>query len=553
LTLNAAPSFHNPKSVLVAALPAIEPAQLPPLHAVDPKEIYCARKTTLVLPVEGAPLVFSTAYAHDMLLSLAGAGKSLDLPAIADASQGGFVIDTSDLRGVSLGDAVQATLHGYWGFEVYRGPTFVLRNAHAVSWQLAAGDESALIVGRQDTVHLRADSASCVDSIMLRDPAGKEIKTEWKKLKTDEVEVKLPLQDTQPGPMTLLVGEYGLAQPQPIGVRGFAEAGRFDGFEIHAGDAQGMLKGSRLDEVASLSIKSVVFTPGELSTRQGNDELPMVAQDAAAASELKPLSPASAMLTLKDGRVLPVSAIVEAARPKAVLIGKSVQPSALGSDSNIQLADSGELPLDATLVFSIRAQAPATFARDETVDVATADESMVASLSLANGTLALENSRVAVATLTPLKAFGASSYGPLKYRVSAKGAASDWQPLATLVRLPTLKALECPATPEVACKLSGSDLYLIDSVAGVADFSKPVSVPEGFLGSSLPVPHPSSGTLYLKLRDDPQVINPTRLVALQLPAAPPETDRSAARQAAPAEPAQARPAAAENQGSGPGS
>jgi hypothetical protein len=552
LTLNAAPSFHNPKSVLVVALPAIEPAQLPPLHAVDPKEIYCARKTALVLPVEGAPLVFSTAYAHDMSLSLAGAGKSVELPAVADPSQGGFVVDTSGLNGVSLGDTVQATLRGYWGFAPYHGPSFVLRNAHAVSWQLAAGDESALIVGRQDTVHLRAESASCVDSIMLKDPAGKELKAEWKKLKTDEVEVKLPLQDAQPGPMTLLVGEYGLAQPHPIGVQGFAEAGRFDGFEIHAGDAQGMLKGSRLDEVASLSIKNVVFTPGELSTRQGNDELPMVAQDVAAAAELKPSGPVSAKLTLKDGRVLAVNASIDPARPKAVLIGKSVQPSALGGDSNIQLADAGELPLDATLVFSIRAQAPASFARDETVDVATADESMVASLSLANGGLALENSRVAVATLTPLKAFGASSYGPLKYRVNAKGAASDWQPLATLVRLPRLKTLECPATSEVACKLSGSDLYLIDSVAAAADFGKPVIVPEGFLGTSIPVPHPSSGTLYLKLRDAPQVINPTTLIAVKLPAAPAEADRSAARQAAPAEPDQTRPTTDGNQSSGPG-
>jgi hypothetical protein len=66
------------------------------------------------------------------------------------------------------------------------------------------------------------------------------------------------------------------------------------------------------------------------------------------------------------------------------------------------------------------------------------------------------------------------------------------------------------------------------------------------------VPHPSSGTLYLKLRDDPQVVNPTRLVELKLPAAPAEADRSAARQAAPAEPEQARPAAADNQSSGPG-
>ena len=360
LTLNAAPSFHNPKSVLVVALPAIEPPQLPPLHAVDPKEIYCARKTALILPVEGAPLVFSTAYAHDMSLSLAGNGKSLELPAVADAAQGGFVIDTSGLGAVSLGDTVHATLRGFWGFDPYRGPTFELRNAHAVSWQLAAGDESALIVGRQDTLHLRADSVSCVDSIMLKDPAGKELKAEWKKLKPDEVEVKLPLQEAQPGPMTLLVAQYGLAQPQPIGVQGFAEAGRFDDFEIHAGDAQGMLKGSRLDEVASLTIKNVIFTPGELASRQGNDELPMVAQDATAAAQLTAERGISAKLTLKDGRILAVNATIDAPRPKAVLIGKSVQPSPLGADSNIQLANA-ELPLDATLVFSVRAQSPSTF------------------------------------------------------------------------------------------------------------------------------------------------------------------------------------------------
>ena len=120
LTLNTAPSFHNPKSVLVAAMPAIEQAQLPPLHAVDPKEIYCARKTALVLPVEGAPLVFSTSYAHDLTLRLAGSdGKSLQLPVTADASQGGFVVDTTSLGSVVLGDTVKATLRGYWGFDVY--------------------------------------------------------------------------------------------------------------------------------------------------------------------------------------------------------------------------------------------------------------------------------------------------------------------------------------------------------------------------------------------------------------------------------------------------
>ena len=533
LTLNTAPSFHNPKSVLVVAMPAIEKAQLPPLHAVDPKEIYCARKTALVLPVEGAPLVFSTSYAHDMTLNLAGSdGKSLNLPVTADASQGGFVVDTRSLGSVVLGDNVQATLRGYWGFDPYQGPSFRLRNARAAAWQLAAGDEAALIVGRQDTVHLRADDVSCVDSIMLKDPAGKELKTEWKRSKPDEVEVKLPLQESQPGAMTLLVAQYGLAQPQPLSVQSFAEAGRFDGFEIHAGDAQGILTGSRLDEVASLTLRNLVFMPGDLTRHTGGDELPMTAKDEADVADLKPEHAVPAKVTLKDGRVMSVTANVDAARPKVALIGKSVQASALSGDSNILLTDPSELPQDATLVFSVRAQIPASFGREETIDVATLDDAFDASLSLTNGGLALENSHVAVATFTPAKAFGASAYGPLKYRVSAKGVAGDWQPLANLVRLPMLKKLDCPATPELACKLTGSSLYLIDSVSADAQFAKPVTVPDGFLSSTMPVPHPLGGTLYLKLRDNPQIVNPIALSVQALPPAPAETERTEVRQSA---------------------
>lgn len=541
LALNTAPSFHNPQSVLVVALPAVESPQLPPLHAVNPQEIYCAGRTALVLPVDGAPLVFSTGYAHDVTLSLTGKdGKSIDLPAAADALQGGYVVDTAALRSAVFGDSVHASLQGYWGFERYHGPAFVLMNAHAKTWELAAGDEDALVVGRQDTVHLRADSVSCVDGIMLKDPAGKELKADWKTLKPDELEVKLPLQEAQPGAMTLLVTQYGVSQPQPISIQTFSEAGHFDGFAIHAGDAQGVLKGSRLDEVASLSIRNVAFVPGELSTRNGGDELPMTAQDTQAAAALKQERNIAAKVTLKDGRVLPLIASVDAPRPRVMLIGKSVQPSLSGKDSNIQLADEGELPQDATLTFAVRTQWPAVFARDETIEVAAGDEATATVLSFINGGITLENAQVAVATLNPAKAFGASAFGPLQFRVVAKGITGDWQPLGNLVRLPVLKDLTCPSTPELACKLSGSNLFLVDSVSNDPGFTHPVQVPDGFLGSALPVPHPITGPLYVRLRDDPSVINPTALETRQLPASPNDLERASARQpalptAAPAE------------------
>ncbi|MGA2776885.1 MAG: hypothetical protein ABSF94_04955 [Steroidobacteraceae bacterium] len=533
LTLNRAPSFNNPKSVLVAALPAVEQPQLPPLHAVDPKEIYCAKRSTLVLPVEGAPLVFSTNYARGVTLSLAGAdGKTIDLPAAADALQGGYVVDTSGLRSADLGDSVQASLRGRWGFDSYDGPSFRLINAHAVAWELAAGDAGALIVGRQDTVHFRADSVSCIDGIMLKDPAGKELTAEWKTVKPNEVEVKLPLQDAQPGAMTLMVTQFGVSQPQPIPIHAFSEAGRFEAFSIHAGDTQGVLRGSRLDEVASLVIGNLVFTPGELTTRTGADELLMVLEDAQAAAAVKPDHAVAAKVLLKDGRSFTMTASIETPRPRVALISKFVQPSPSIDDSNIELADAGELPQDATLIFSLRSQSPAAFSHDQSIEVAATDESFTTTLSLSNGGMTLENAHVALATLNPAKAFGSSAFGPLQYRVNLKGVAGDWQPLATLVRLPALKEVQCPAAAELACRLSGTKLFLIDSVSSDPQFTHPVAVPDGFLGSALPLPHPGDGPYYIKLRDDPGVINPTRLTTVQLPSSPADVARSAARQPA---------------------
>jgi hypothetical protein len=532
LTLNTPPSFHNPKSVLVAALPAVEQAQLPPLHAVDPKEIFCARESSLVLPVEGAPLVFSTDYAHDVRLSLTGKdGKSIDLPATADAAQGGYVVDTSALGGISLGDNVRGVLHGYWGFDSYAGPSFQLVNARAQTWALAPKDQGALIVGRENTIHLQADSVSCIDNIMLRDPAGKQLQAQWKAVTANEVELKLPLQEAKPGTMTLLVTQYGTTQPLPVPVHAFAEAGHLDSFTIHAGDPQGVLHGSRLDEVAGLTMKGIEFTPGKLSTTKAGDQLPMLTQDAQSAAALTQQD-TSAQVTLNDGRMFELAVSVQSPRPSAHLIGKSVQPSPSSSQSNIELANQNDLPQDAKLIFSVRAQSPASFTRDENLEVATADESFTTTLNLNNGGMSLQNASIAVAALDPAKAFGTSASGPLQFRVTANGAAGDWQPLATLVRLPMLKELKCPATPELACKLSGANLYLLDSISSNPQFDHPVQVPDGFPGNALPVPHPTTGPLYVRLRDDPSAINTAGLGAQQLASSADESARAVTRHAA---------------------
>ena len=71
---------------------------------------------------------------------------------------------------------------------------------------------------------------------------------------------------------------------------------------------------------------------------------------------------------------------------------------------------------------------------------------------MADGTLILQNPETVMAVLDPLKSFGASAFGPLLFRpVAADGGKGDWQPLATLVRIPSLKEVSCPDSPDKQC------------------------------------------------------------------------------------------------------
>jgi hypothetical protein len=129
----------------------------------------------------------------------------------------------------------------------------------------------------------------------------------------------------------------------------------------------------------------------------------------------------------------------------------------------------------------------------------------------------MQDAKTVLAVLDPMKLLGPSAFGPLKIRpISADGINGDWQPLVSLVRIPTLKAVRCVPAPEKQCTLSGDKLFLLDSVSSDADFSNSVSVPEGFVEDALAIPPPKGKTLYIKLRDDPATID---TVALPVPQA----------------------------------
>jgi hypothetical protein len=506
LLLNAPPSFHNPMSVMVVALPAVQPPQPPPLHPVDPRDVYCAQKSQLVLPVDGAPLVFSTAYAHDMVLRLKNkAGVVVDLPLKADAEKGGFVADTSGLDPASFGDAVVGSLHGQWGFEPYNGPEFHLQTAHPEHWQLVTDDQQSLIVGRDGTVRLEAQGAACVESVMLQQPSGETEKADWKPAEHNQVAVTVPLKTARPGAMTLLVKQYGSKTTEAVPLQAFDQPGHLETFSFHAGDSFGVLKGSRLDQVAALTIDGVEFKPGATSSKSDDNGLTLVTSDTVGAARLKAGESATAKVALKDGRNVRLKIAFEAPRPTLTLIGKTVQPFA-PDGAPIILGNPDDLPFGAALTFSVRAKLPDSFTGAETIEVATIDGGFSTTLTPTNG-LTLADPHVLLATLDTGRAFSASAAGALQFRLRSSQGPSDWSSLATLVRLPVLHDLKCPAEADQLCKLTGSNLFLIDALSNTPDFAHSVPVAEGYTGYVLLVPHPRAGKLYIRLHDDPSAAN----------------------------------------------
>jgi hypothetical protein len=265
--------------------------------------------------------------------------------------------------------------------------------------------------------------------------------------------------------------------------------------------------------VKALRVEGVEFVPGTLTRDGQKDQLPLLASTTVPMGALKPDQSVVAHVALKDGRTLDLPSAVEPPRPEVTLIGKSIQPGP--SPSAIRFASQDQLPQDSRLSFFLKTVTPKKFPRSEKIEVATEDESFDVSLSISDGSLILQDTETVLAMLDPAKSFGPSAFGALRFRpVSEAGAKGDWQPLARLVRIPSLKEVRCPDSADKPCTLSGTNLFLIDSVASDAQFTHNMPVPLGFAGTTLTVPRPNGTLLYIKLRDDPTTVNTVVLPVL---------------------------------------
>ena len=591
LRLNTPPSFHNPKSVIVIGLPAVQPAIAPPLRPADATHVACLLEPGVTLPIEGAPLVFSTAFAHDLVLHLdtpPGAPAEADIPLVPDPYQGGLVLQrTPDarrplseansapkaLKSPALGQPgapdrdgnrpapaaaasrpepvlISGTVRGRWGFDPFTGPTVQLQQLPGTGWHIVSPSDAqdggaSLIAGHTAELTLSSSGTACVHTISARiAPSSENLKLNFKTHPhadaapgtPPDLVLDLPLEKApKPGDLHVEIQQYGQPKPDQVATRTFSEPARITGVDLHAGDRSLLLTGTALSTIENVRVGDLVFKPAP-GQADSAGTLRLTLPEDAPVPPTRPGDHLTAQIGLNDGRVLRQPLAVGSARPVVTLLRKSADPADAGP---ITLTNPDDLPLSSRLTFTLKSQTP--FPRNGQLEVETLDGTLRAVLTLApSGGLLLQDPHTVVATLDPARNFGPSAFGALHVRAvfpkaaptadhpqaaastSATGsaanvedvAASDWIPLVTLVRLPELSGLQCPADPDSPCTLTGTNLFLLQAVATDPAFTNASPVPDGFTGSTLSVPHPvAAGTLFFKLRDDPKPVDSASLPA----------------------------------------
>ena len=546
LRLNTPPSFQNPKSVIVIGLPAVQKAPLPMLRASDAKHVTCLLRSDVTLPVEGAPLVFSTSFAHDLVLHREKSSTAADLSLTPDAFHGGLVVHVApDTRHAILpaSDPIadskptsetassaspaassgtptakpvtetMATVVGQWGFDTFSGPTLPVQDVPGADWKLTASQDH-IILGEKNHLLLSSTGTACIESITAQESGEGDQRLEWQPgEKRNVVALDLPLHARNAGEIRLVVRQYGRQDPELLSMQTFSKPAEIKGVDYHLGDPSLSLSGSNLSEVKQFQFDGLTFMPPVGADRPGNlissaapeTDPPLLLKltSGNATSKLKAGAQLTGAVTLSDGRTLSLPFTAEEPRPVITILSRRVVRTP--ETSQIQLLNQEDVPLDAELILSLRSGSP--FPRDGQIEIASEDDSLHDKLGMADNSLVLQDRNTVLTQVDLRKTFGSSAFGPLRLRlVLHDGTAGDWIALATLVRLPELTDLNCTAAGALNCALTGSNLYLLGSIAPDPTFAKPVEVPDGFVGSTLMVPRPTSGPLYLKLRDDPNSV-----------------------------------------------
>ena len=502
LILNTAPSFYNPKSVIVSALPPVAPSHSPSFKLAEPTQPYCLTSKVASLSIEGPPLAFATEFAHDLVLNITDSrGKLETAPATLDPIRGGLSLKPHLEPDASRSADGTARLVGQWGFDRFEGPLFHLNLHSSSSWTVDPANASELVAGRRTDIRIHGEGGDCLESASLRVASGSETPLEIKSRSGDDIVLSATF-DATSGEGTIRLTFSDKPKPVEMPIKVYSPLPKVKSFEFHEGDAFATVRGERVDQISSIKVGDSVMSPSEA---HGIDALR--SERLTFSAQAAPPTPRSGVKTLvefklSDGRQFTEEATVEAPRPVVKLLSKSIERLRDASSLSIDFGASDSAPLGSKLTFSLQAIGPTHFSKRTIIQLSTDGGDSYSSIS-PHSDLVIEDQRTAVVHIDTAKYFDISTHGQLLVRIDSDDGVSDWVPITFIVRYPTIIDYGCPSIGEGKCWIRGENLFLIQTISSDEGFHDPVEVPPGLTASEFEFRNEGSQSVFLRLRDNP--------------------------------------------------
>ena len=523
LKLNAPPSFYNPKSVIVVGLPMIRPTELPRVRVLNNGRPSCLLDPAMTLSFRGAPLLFSSGLAHELMLEVEAHNSFYEIPLRVDAVQGGLMIDDESKRQIllsaahKLGDSstsapgtIAGRIRGRWGFDSFLGPQLTFQVSPGRNWKVTGIDQ--FIAGQAAQLNLLGDDTACVEKVTLTDNQGMSkpvTVTSDDSASSESSRLEVSLKDAAPGPYSFMIKQFGSSSLVRIPVIAYSSQIHFEQVLMHPEDATALLVGQGVENVASVKIAGHTFLPFGPG---GDDHSLQLHSQGGSVITAK----ASATVVLKNGRTFSVPAVAQDAGATLQLLSVESVPDA---QNRMDIVFNSDKDLVfGTLHFVV--QSRGAFPHTQAIEIATVDGSNRTTVSLSSGSLVLQDEHTAVGTVDLMDVFDLSAFGPLRVRaVPDDGTFGEWIPIGTLVRTPKITAVDCKeAGREAGCKVTGSNLFLAAEFSTNHNFNPSASVPTGFNEETFVLPMKIAGgeaMLYMRLRDDLQAVAAIRFSELK--------------------------------------
>jgi hypothetical protein len=505
LKLNSPPSFYNPKSVIVIALPKIEPSRVPNLRLEDSTQSFCLASPSMSLPFRGAPSLFSTSFPHDLVIAFGPEESGVHIALVPDAYDGGLIpanpipeglLDRFETKASDGSVTVQGRLEGRWGFDQLDGPTLNFQYSPGDDWKLVSS--KAFMAGEDVEVALRGRGTACIHQITISNSSDDSSPVQFDRASgNDNLVLHLPFKDRSAGTYSLAIAQHGTPAIAKVGITVYSNDIRIDKMLLGTGGSA-ILLGQHLQKVVSVKVGDQTFVPINAAPEERGLQL---RAPHAPATDNAP----SATVLLQNGGVMTVPVAVE--EPGATLKVLSVDSTLVTPKAEIPigLGSQRDIALHGILHFVV--QSEGVYPRGQDIEISTADDAVRTRISLSSGDLILQDDHTAVGAVDLDKAFGESAFGELRIRaIPSDGTVGNWVTLGRLVRRPHITAVRCTSVDVPTCMVEGSDLFLALAFSTTADFASPIPVPTGFDGSNFAIPmkpYPRTSTLYVRLRDDP--------------------------------------------------